>query len=774
MLKPVKERGLMVMDVSGSGVSPHDEPDAYEAELVRLAARLARCGGWALEVPLGKSYWTAELFSLLGYEPTAGAPPYDVSIGWYPPGYREIFESAVERCIAEGAPIDLESVVLDSEGREVRVRMIGEAVRDTTGAVVRIQGACQDITDVVKEREDRIVAQESLRKTLDYLPEFVVFIDESWRLTFANQATITLMGITAERLYTDTLWNLVPELASNTLRPLFERVMTERVSGIAHDFLQQYGLWLEVVAHPVEGGIAVLARDVTDAEDRRQEMEDVSAISQERAALLDTSSQAIFMEDINNVVSYWNQGAEQIYGWTRDEAVGRNIRELIYDDTTGFDDRMAALLLDGKWHGEIEQRTKDGRTIIAECNWQVVLDESGHPVKYFAANSDVTAQRRHQELLSRAQRLESLGTLAGGIAHDLNNVLTPLLMSVHLMRADEPSPDHVELLDGMELAVKRGAEMVRQVLSFARGVDGEREVIDLADVVSELSAMSLHTLPKSIAVTTHFDASLPIVGDKTQILQVLMNLVTNARDAMDGRGDLTLSVRQHTITDVDGPTTTLAPGAYALITVEDSGEGMSGEVLEKIFEPFFTTKAQGEGTGLGLASSVAIVKSHGGTIVAFSEPGVGSRFTVYLPLTGEAAAAAQTVTHEQPAPSGSGELVLVVDDETSIRTVVRLALEGHGYRVVEANNGRDAIDVFERNASDVALIFTDMMMPVMDGSEAAVYFFEHYPHVPIVATSGLSAHSGVARSRNSGVRRFVSKPFTTDTLLRTLHSVLHG
>ena len=763
----------MSTDRRGSDVPPQERSDAFDAELVRLAGRLARCGGWALEVPLGETYWTAELFGLLGYEPTAGAPPYELMISWIPPGYREIVESAVERCIADGTQIDLESVILDSGGRELRVRIAGEAVRDSTGAVVRIQGACHDITEIVKEREDRIAAQENLWKTLDYFAEFVFFIDETWHITFANQAMVVASGLLAEQLYSETLWTLFPEVLDTALRPLYERAMIERVSGTARQLLEQRGMWLDVAAHPVEGGIAVLARDITEAEERRLQVEEVSTVAQERAALLDTSSQAIFMEDLDNVVTYWNQGAEQVYGWTRQEAVGRNIRELIYDDLTLFEERMAALRHEGNWRGEMVQRTKDGRPIIVEGNWQVVFDENGHPVKFFAANSDVTAQRRQQELLSRAQRLESLGTLAGGIAHDLNNVLTPLLMSVHLMRDDEPSLGQAALLDGMEVAVTRGADMVRQVLSFARGVDGVHHVVDLADVVQELSTMSLQTLPKSIAVTTRLGEQSSIVGDKTQILQVLMNLVTNARDAMDEGGELTLSMRQQAITVAEGAAMALAPGAYALVTVEDSGAGMSGDVLGKIFEPFFTTKAMGDGTGLGLASSMSIVKSHGGAIVAYSEQGVGSSFTVYLPLAGDDAAVSQSVAHEQPAPDGSGELVLVVDDEVSIRNLLRLTLETHGYRVVEASDGREAIEVFGRHSDDVALIFTDMMMPVMDGAATAAYFFEHHPHVPVVAASGLNAYGGLVRASNSGVRRFVSKPFTTNTLLNTLYAALH-
>lgn len=763
----------MSIDMSGSGGPSHGYFDAADAELVRLAGRLARVAGWSLEVPSEQIYWTAELYTLLGYEQSAGAPPYDVVIALYPPGHREMVQSAVERCVADGTPMDLESVIVGRDRRELRVRVIAEAVRDEAGKIVRIRGAFYDITEVVSERENRIAAQERLRTTLDYIPDILIFCDETWHLTFANQAAIALADLPAERMYSETIWTVFPFLADTALGPVFERAMIERVSSTARDFVQRIGIWVELTAHPVEAGIAVYARDVTTEEGHRQQIEKVSAHALAQAALLDASNEAMIMEDLDNVVTYWNQGAERIYGWSRQEAVGRNIRELIYADTAIFEGPAEALLRDGRWRGEMEQRTKDGRTVIIECRWQAVLDENGHAVKLFAVNSDVTAHRQQQRLQSRAQRMESLGTLAGGIAHDLNNVLTPLLMSVQLMRAQKPTPDHEAMLEGMEVGVKRGADMIRQVVSFARGVDGVRDVVDLAEVVSEFSAISLQTLPKSITVTTHLDETSPIVGDKTQVLQVLMNLIVNARDSMEGGGDLTLSVRQEVITDEDRQAIMLVPGAYALLTVEDTGAGMTREVLDKVFEPFFTTKELGRGTGLGLASSMAIVKSHGGAISAYSEPGIGSRFIVYLPLATDGLAAPDSIAHEEPAPSGSGELVLVVDDESSIRNLVSLTLEAHGYRVVKASNGRDAIDVFELHSDDVALIFTDMMMPVMDGAATAAYFFTHHPHVAIVATSGLNANGGVARASHSGVSHFISKPFTTDTLLRTVYAALH-
>ena len=725
-----------------------------------------------MEVPSGTLHWTAELYALLGYEPAGGPPPYDIAIGMHPEGYREPLQEAIDRCVSDGTPIDLESVVIDRSGRRLTARIRAEAVRDETGSIIGVRGVFNDITDVVTERESRISAQAELRETLDVIPDAVCFIDRSWRLSFINQATVELSGIDPERLATETLWEIFPELTSTSIRDVYEKAMYERIGGRTREYISRYGSWSEVTAYPVDSGIAVFVRDVTADQALRQEATEAAARAQEQAALIDASNEAMIMEDLDNVVTYWNNGAEQMYGWSRDEAVGRNIRELIYDDASVFEEPAAALLRDGRWVGEMTQRTKDGRVLTVECRWQAIPDEAGKPARLFAVNSDVTAQRRRQELESRAQRLESLGTLAGGIAHDLNNVLTPLLMTVQLMQKQSPTVEQSAMLEGMEVSVKRGADMIRQVLSFARGVDGVRDEVDMAELIDELASLALHTLPKSIEVDVDVDPSIRIVGDRTQVLQVLMNLVGNARDAMPSGGRLTIAVDRRTIGEDADSVTPLTPGDYARITVEDSGEGMGPAVLDKIFEPFFTTKELGEGTGLGLASSMAIVRSHAGDITAYSEPGVGSRFSVYLPASAHSPGYDQSVAPVAAVPSGNGELVLVVDDEESIRRVVTMTLQAHGYRTVEAGNGREAIEVFAEHKDAVRVVLTDMMMPVMDGAATAAYFFEYHPKVAVIAASGLQAESGVARARNSGVRHFLAKPFTAETLLRSVHDAL--
>lgn len=752
---------------------PRTSPQpADDADLVRLAGRIARFGGWSVEIPSGEAYWTSELYALFGYDSEGGPPPLDAAIAMYPEDQRPIVQAAIQRNIVEKVSTDLETVVIDRQGRELRVRIIGVPVLDEAGEVVRVQGAIYDITEIVTERENRIEAQQSLQRTLDYIPEFVFFLDDQWRITFANRALRSFLDLPAESLYSEPVWSLIPELAAGPFTNGLHRAMNEATSSTARARVEQFGVTIEGTAHPLENGVAVFARDVTDEVEREAEMDAVAAVAREQAALIEASTEAMLIEDLDNVVLYWNQGAEQLYGWSSEEAVGRNIRELIYADPDDFEGPGAALLRDGRWFGELQQRTKDGRALIIECRWQVVLDAEGRPAKIFVVNSDVTELRRQQQALSRAQRTESLGTLAGGIAHDLNNVLTPLLMSVQLLKAQSPTPDQVVLLEGMEAAVRRGADMVDQVLSFARGVEGVRELVDLAEVVQELFTITLPTMPASITVTSHLDAVPPVSGDRTQLLQVLLNLVANARDSMPEGGALTISLWPQTIRQAERASTPLEPGRYAVLTVEDTGEGMSADVLDRIFEPFFTTKQLGRGTGLGLANTQAIVTSHGGAISAHSEPGAGSRFTVQIPLAAQGTPKTPVAVQPAPAAAGSGELVLVADDEASIRDLVRRALEAHGYRVLVAADGAEAVQLLDERPDEVAVVITDVIMPRMDGAAVAAHVAQHYPHVPVIAASAYPGAGALDELSASNVRDVLAKPFTAELLLRTVQGAL--
>jgi len=316
------------------------------------------------------------------------------------------------------------------------------------------------------------------------------------------------------------------------------------------------------------------------------------------------------------------------------------------------------------------------------------------------------------------------------------------------------------------------------VLSFARGVEGRRLPVQLGSIIDELLTFGRETLPPDIRLASEIAPELwSVEGDPTQLLQVLMNLLTNARDAMPDGGQVTITARNVTLADTYSSVTHLAtPGDYVHIQVEDDGIGMTKEVVDKIFEPFFTTKEHGRGTGLGLAVSIAIIRSHGGFMQVYSEPGTGSRFQLHLPAFAGSDFEASTSLHreEEQLLRGDGQLILVVDDEAAIRQITRQSLEAHGYRTLVASNGAEALDIIETHSEPVALVFTDMMMPVMDGAALATNLATSHPDLPIIATSGLNANGGVARARNVGVRRFISKPYTTGELLAGVHDALRG
>jgi PAS domain S-box-containing protein len=491
----------------------------------------------------------------------------------------------------------------------------------------------------------------------------------------------------------------------------------------------------------------------------------------QQAALLDKARDAILVRDLEHRVTYWNKGAERLYGWTSADATGRRVDQLLQIDAVTFQDAERAVHRNGEWNGEIQTVARSGAKLTLDSSWTMVRDSEDRPKSILTIDTDVTERKRFEHQYLRAQRLESLGTLAGGIAHDLNNVLTPIMMSIELLTIDETNKDRLEVLATIRSSARRGANMVKQVLSFARGVEGRHLDVQVTHLLRDVAKIANDTFLKSIQVSTVIPAELRTVsGDPTQLEQVLLNLCVNARDAMPEGGSLTLSAENVILDEHDA---LLNPeekaGAYVMILVEDDGIGMPQHIIDKIFDPFFTTKELGKGTGLGLSTSLGIVKSHGGFIRVRSELGKGTTFTVYLPALAESQSAAE-VLEESELPRGHGELILVVDDEAALRQVTRRTLEKFGYRAIGASDGAGALAVYAGQHQTIAVVLTDMMMPAMDGSAIIHGLMKIHAGARIIAASGLSANGAVARA--AGAKHFLPKPYTTPTLLKALRRVL--
>jgi len=369
-----------------------------------------------------------------------------------------------------------------------------------------------------------------------------------------------------------------------------------------------------------------LMRDITQQKQAEQKI-------REQGLLLDVSSDAILVRNIHNQILFWNQGAERLYGWKAEEVVGKNLLQLLYKDISPqLEDAYLRVMNTGEWRGEVHQLTKEGKVIIVESRWILIRDDNGQPKSILSVNTEITQQKQLEAQLLRSQRLESIGTLAGGIVHDLNNILSPILMSVQILQKKLPDSQSQQILQTLENNVKRGANLLKQVLSFARGIEGKQTIVQIQPLMAEIEQIITQTFPKSIICQVDIPKNLWYIrGDTTQLHQVLINLVVNARDAMPNGGILRIAAENVVIGEHSAQLNIDAKvGSYIAIVVTDTGMGMSSSVQQRIFEPFFTTKDVGQGTGLGLSTALGIIKNHGGFVNVYSQVGRGTQFTVYF------------------------------------------------------------------------------------------------------------------------------------------------
>ena len=489
----------------------------------------------------------------------------------------------------------------------------------------------------------------------------------------------------------------------------------------------------------------------------------------QQASLLDNARDAILVCDLKYDILYWNKGAALIYGWDISDVLGRNICDVLCGgDKRLLDDARPVLEESGEWKTEARQVTRSGANLTVESRWTLVRNERGQPDYILMINTDVTEKRRTEQHLLRAQRMESIGTLAGGIAHDLNNILSPVMMAVEMMQLNEADPENLKWLSMIRENAERGADLVKQVLTFARGMEGEKITVQLKHVAKDLINVLRETFPKSIAIECHIAPELsPISADPTQIHQVIMNVCLNARDAMPHGGTLEIRIGNIMLDENYARMNPEAlPGPYVVITIADTGTGMSPETLDRIFDPFFTTKDVGRGTGLGLSTSLTIVKSHGGFLNVYSELRKGTKFAIYLPADELAELSANAQISQYP--RGNGELILVVDDEQNILKITAATLEKFGYNVLSASDGIEAVAEYAKNAGTISAVITDMAMPNLDGMATIRALKKIDPDVSIIAMSGLINSEQTAELNSLGVTSFISKPFTAELLLVTL------
>lgn len=521
------------------------------------------------------------------------------------------------------------------------------------------------------------------------------------------------------------------------------------------------------------GGIIIAAENITkfkEAYEARRQSEELFRLIAENAGayvtILDNKGNRIYVSPTNSV----------ILGDEPQSRLGTDALETTHPDDQPKVRAEFQKILQTKKPVALECRLVAYNGKIRDCDvvGTPVLDQDGNVTKIVVVTRDITEKKQFETQMRRAQRLESIGTLAGGIAHDLNNILTPIMLSLEILSVRFPDEKTAEILSMLKSSVKRGSDMVRQVLGFARGTEGERTIIQVRHIIAEIAKIIKETFPKNIILRKNIADDLPtILADPTQLHQVLMNLCVNARDAMPNGGIIDIKAEAVTIDEqyarmqVDAK-----PGFYVAISVADQGTGIPPAVLERLFEPFFTTKEVGKGTGLGLPSVLSIVKGHEGFINVYSEVGKGSTFKVYIPamLSEDNLPEKQVKKDEKQEMAGNGQTILVIDDEAAILEITRQTLEANNYRVITATDGAEAVAIYAKRQSEISLVITDIEMPYMNGRAAIQAMQRINPNIKVIAVSGFTQNGNkLEKTVNT---RFLDKPYTSEKLLLAIHDML--
>jgi PAS domain S-box-containing protein len=511
----------------------------------------------------------------------------------------------------------------------------------------------------------------------------------------------------------------------------------------------------------------------TRVDEATKELRQQRDLFKRQSEMINQSHDGFITMGLDRAIQQWNRGTSEIYGWKEDEATGRIIHDLLH---TQGDISPAAidliLLKTGSWDGEVRQQRKDGTVIAVNSRQLLVQDDDGTPIGILEINHDITETKRLIEQLRQSQKLDSLGQLAGGVAHDFNNLLTVIIGYGDMILEDiaEGEGFHDELNEILK-AARSASSITQQLLTFSRREVSSPQLVSLNALIRNNGPMLRRLIGEDVEVLLKLaDPEITIWADPTSIEQVLLNLVINARDAMPSGGKVIIESSETAI-DEDYLSTHLRinSGRYAMLTVTDTGTGIPADIQARIFEPFFTTKEPGKGTGLGLSTVYGAVKQSQGTISVYSELGKGTSFKILLPIA-EAPSLRATST---AIPSISGlrgtETLLVVEDDQAIRKYIHQVLVDYGYTVLLAANGREALEMASTYLGPIHLLLTDVVMPVMGGSELSQQFANLRAGIPVLHMSG---YTDRLWRHDARIETSIQKPFTAVSLLTAVRALL--
>ena len=635
---------------------------------------------------------------------------------------------------------------------------------------------------------------------LESIPDAVAAVDQQGTIIQVNSQTEQMFGYSHDELIGKQIELLVPE----RYRPhhhghreqYADRPKIRRMGAGLDLFGRRRDgseFPVEISLSPISGkdGMLVLSviRDISDRkkieEELRQAHEELKRWSSQQlfdyrmrlAAIVDWSEDAIISKDLNGVITSWNKGAEHMYGYSAEEAVGKPVSIIVPKEQPNEIAQIMAKVRNGE---SIEQHeaarvSKDGRRLTISLSVSPIRDSEGKIVGASAIGRDITDQKRAEDQLRQAQKMEAVGRLAGGVAHDFNNILGVISACSEFLRdrIDRASPA-APYVENLRRAAERGASLTRQLLVFSRKQVAQPRVLNLNERLQEVSKLLRPLMGDDVEIIlTARSGSVFVEADPGHLDQIAMNLAVNARDAMPHGGKLILETA---VVDFDEAFARLhypmTAGKYVLLAVSDTGVGMDEVTLQRIFEPFFTTKEVGKGTGLGLATVYGIIKQAGGSIWVYSEPGRGTTFKIYLPSAESKVGLAAEPQPEVAAPRHEGTTILLVEDDEMFGALTRQMLEEHGYRVLTANDGKSALATVEANDGSVKLVLTDVVMRGVSGPELVINLRKSHPGIRVVYMSGYTGELIAARDVLESGITLLEKPFTRAALLQAIDAAL--
>jgi PAS domain S-box-containing protein len=665
--------------------------------------------------------------------------------------------------------------------RRARLRAEQHAVESTRLAQLAETASFQAEEEAARAEEETLRADEERARTiavLEGMTDAFVALDRGWCITYLNREAARVLGssgVEVADLPGKGLWEVWPHLAGTRFDTECRRVMEEQTSAYLEYFSDAQGIWLEFHLHPSPEGLGVFFRDIGE----RKQAEETLKESEARLRLaLDAGKCGTWDWDVKNDRVSWSDRVYQLHGVPTGTFGGRvaDFSALVHPEDQA---RVAATIrraLEGGEDYQVDFRIvrPDGTIRWLTTGGRVLFDEARQATRMLGVTTDITERRRVEEQLRLGQQLEVVGRLAGGVAHEVNNQMSVVLGCADfvLRRGDVPEAARTDV-EHMRSAAERSATVTSQLLAFSRRQILHLEPLDLNLVIQELEPIVRRTVGEDISVLLRLADGLDRVrADRGQIEQVLLNLTLNARDAMPLGGTLSVETALASL-DEDylqrHPGVDVQPGCYVVLVVSDTGHGMDGEIRQHIFEPFFTTKGVGKGTGLGLATVYGIVKQSGGYIWVYSEPGSGSAFKIYLPLAEDAQSPALT---QQPAGTRGSETVLIAEDEAVVRDMAARGLEAEGYRVLQARDGAEAVELLGRHDGQVDFVVTDVAMPVLNGRHLAARIAELRPDLPVLFTSGYTDDEIVRRGLLESGQAFLQKPFSPSALAQRVRAML--